>query len=69
MLFHFPDPDNLKNGDNSKSPKNELLAFAMQQEHRREINKTKKGLRKSLVKDITMLPKKKINRKQEYGRG
>ena len=30
-IFHFPGPDNLKNGDNSKSPKNELLGFAMQQ--------------------------------------
>ena len=31
-FFHFPGPYNLKNGDNSKSPKNELLGFAMQQE-------------------------------------
>ena len=29
----FPGPDNLKNGDNSKSPKNELQGFAMQQEN------------------------------------
>ena len=33
MFFHFLGPDNLKNGDNSKSPKNELLGFAMQQEY------------------------------------
>ena len=32
VFFHFPGPDNLKNGDNSKSQKNELLDFAMQQE-------------------------------------
>ena len=32
LFFHFPGPDNLKNGDNSKSPKNELLGFTMQQE-------------------------------------
>ena len=32
MFFHFPGPDKLKNGDNSKSPKNKLLGFAMQQE-------------------------------------
>ena len=32
LFFHFPGPYNLKNGDNSKSPKNELLGFAMQQE-------------------------------------
>ena len=34
LFFHFPGPDNFKNGDNSKSPKNELLGFAMQQENR-----------------------------------
>ena len=33
MFFQFPGPDNLKTGDNSKSPKNELLRFAMQQEN------------------------------------
>ena len=32
MLFHFPGRDNLKSSDNSKSPKNELLSFTMQQE-------------------------------------
>ena len=32
LCFHFPGPDNLNNGDNSKQPKNELLGFAMQQE-------------------------------------
>ena len=33
VFFHFSGPDNLKNDDNSKSPKNELLGFAMNQEH------------------------------------
>ena len=32
VFFHFPDLDNLKNGDNSKLPKCELLGIAMQQD-------------------------------------
>ena len=39
MFFHFPGPNNLKNGDNTKSPKNELLGFAMQQENESEVKK------------------------------
>ena len=39
VFFHFPGPNNLKNGDNTKSPKNELLGFAMQQENESEVKK------------------------------
>ena len=38
VFFHFPGLENLKNGDNLKSPKSALLGFAMQQEQWREIN-------------------------------
>ena len=32
FFFHFLGPDNLKKDDNSKSPNNKILFFAMQQE-------------------------------------
>ena len=52
LFFHFSGPDNAKNVDNSKSPKNELLSFAMQQENFPRTIHTRSSHRRRSAKKV-----------------
>ena len=51
LFFHFSGPDNA-NVDNSKSPKNELLSFAMQKENFPRTLHTRSSHRRRSAKKV-----------------